>query len=176
MVAKRSMVVATRLLGAFAADVVLVTLYYMLPLHDFVTGSAAVRLVVIVVVLFTLVAWQLRSIIRSRHPGARAIQALAVAVPLFLLLFASTYVVLASVTPSSFNPAGLTRTNAIYFTVSTFATVGFGDITPASEAARLVVTGQILLDLLFVGAGIRVFVLAVQRGQKRESADSGTQP
>jgi voltage-gated potassium channel Kch len=170
---KRSTVFAARLAGALVGDAVLVTLYFLLPLHDFVAGSALLRLVVIVVLLLVVVAWQLRSIVNSRHPGARAVQALAVAVPLLLLLFASTYVVLASTTPTSFNPAHLTRSDALYFTVSTFATVGYGDITPASQAARLVVTGQILLDLLTVGVGIRVFVFAVRRGQSRQPTGDG---
>lgn len=164
----RVSVFAARLAGAFVADVVLVTLYYQLPLNGFRTGSAIFRLIAILVVLVVVVSWQLRSIVNSRHPGARAIQALAVAVPLFLLLFASTYIVMASTTPSSFNLAHLTRNDALYFTVTTFATVGFGDIVPATQAARLVVTGQIMLDLLIVGVGIRLFVLAVRRGQARQ--------
>jgi hypothetical protein len=36
----------------------------------------------------------------------------------------------------------LTRTDALYFTVTVFSTVGFGDITAKTETARLVVTGQ----------------------------------
>ena len=38
----------------------------------------------------------------------------------------------------------LNHTDALYFTVTVFATVGFGDITATTEAARLVVTGQMI--------------------------------
>ena len=48
---------------------------------------------------------------------------------------------------SDFNVHALTRTDALNFTVTVFATVGFGDLAPASRMARLVVTTQILLDL-----------------------------
>ena len=47
----------------------------------------------------------------------------------------------------------LTRIDSVYFTVTTFATVGFGDITATTEAARLVVTGQMIADLSSSGSG-----------------------
>ncbi len=43
----RVSVFAARLAGAFVADVVLVTLYYQLPLNGFRTGSAIFRLIAI---------------------------------------------------------------------------------------------------------------------------------
>ena len=52
-------------------------------------------------VFIGLVAFQVRSIIRSRFPGLRAIEALATSVPLFLLLFASAYVVMATIRPAT---------------------------------------------------------------------------
>ena len=66
----------------------------------------------------------------------------------------------------------LTRTDALYFTVTVFSTVGFGDITPKSEAARVVVIVQMLGDLALLGAGARVLLGAVQRGLQRRQ-DTG---
>jgi len=57
--------------------------------------------------------------------------------------------------------------------------VGFGDITAVGESARLVVTAQMILDLLILGLGIRVFIGAVQLGRQRaqpDSADPGSLP
>jgi hypothetical protein len=59
-------------------------------------------------------------------------------------------------------------------TVTAFSTVGFGDITAASQPARLVVTVQMLLDLLVLGLGIRVIIGAVQRA--RQQAPPATDP
>jgi hypothetical protein len=87
----------------------------------------------------------------------RAVGALATTAPLFLLLFAATYFLMAKTSPASFTDH-LTRTDALYFTVTTFSTVGFGDITAVSQSARLVVTAQMILDLLILGLGIRVFI------------------
>jgi hypothetical protein len=43
---------------------------------------------------------------------------------------------------SNFSVHALTRTDSLYFTVTVFATAGFGDISPASQVARLVVTAH----------------------------------
>jgi hypothetical protein len=124
------------------------------------------------VVLIGLVAFQVRSIVASPFPGLRAVEALATSVPLFLLLFAATYVVMATISAGNFSEP-LTRTDALYFTVTVFATVGFGDITAKTEAARLVVTGQMITDLIIIGLGVRVIVGAVRRGRERRPADAG---
>ncbi|MGB7805257.1 MAG: ion channel, partial [Actinomycetota bacterium] len=58
----------------------------------------------------------------------------------------------------------------LYLTVTIFSTVGFGDISPKTETARLVVAGQMILDLIVLGVGIKVILGAVQRSKAR-SAD-----
>jgi voltage-gated potassium channel len=75
--------------------------------------------------------------------------------------------------PTTFT-APLSRTDALYFTVTIFATVGFGDISAKSEAARLVVTAQMILDLIILGLGARIILGAVQRGRERTSAETDT--
>ena len=82
---------------------------------------------------------------------------------------------LATISAGNFSQP-LSRTDAIYFTVTVFATVGFGDITAKTEVARLVVTGQMLGDLIVLGLGVRVLLSAVQRGRQRPPADTGTVP
>lgn len=94
--------------------------------------------------------------------------------PLFLLLFAATYFVMAQADANNFSAGTLTRTGALYFTVTIFATVGFGDITATSEAAQLLVTAQMILDLIVLGLGIQVFVGAVRRGRHRRAPDPNT--
>jgi voltage-gated potassium channel len=61
----------------------------------------------------------------------------------------------------------------LYIAVTVFSTVGFGDISAKSEAARLVVTGQMLADLIVLGLGIRVILGAVGRGRQRQQGDGG---
>ena len=53
----------------------------------------------------------------------------------------------------------------MYFSTTVFTTVGFGDITAKSEVARLVVTVQMWLDLVFLGLVLRVVTQAVQHSR-----------
>jgi len=158
-------------LRATGSTVVLVALYYLLPLDTPVTWFAVTMLVTGLVALVVLVTFQVRWIIRSPFPGLRAIEALATSIPLFLLLFAATYIVLDTDSASNFSQP-LTRTGALYFTVTVFSTVGFGDITAKTETARLVVTVQMIADLIVLGLGIKVILGAVTRGRQRPS-DAG---
>jgi hypothetical protein len=145
--------------------VVLAALYYLLPLDHI--KNVPLTLAGGLLILLAVIVWQVRAVIRARYPALRAVEALAATVPLFLLLFASAYFTMAGTTPANFSTHSLTRTDALYFTVTTFSTVGYGDITAVSESARVVVIAQMILDLLALGLGIRVFTGAVQRGRQR---------
>jgi hypothetical protein len=59
------------------------------------------------------------------------------------------------------------------FALTVLATVGFGDITARTEAARLLVAGQMIIDLIILGAGVRVIVGAITRGRQRRPRDTG---
>jgi len=149
-------------------------LYYLLPL-DHSSAPAAVTMLLIGLAGFVaLVTVQVWMIIRSPFHGLRAIESLAVSVPLFLLLFAATYVVLAALSASNFG-GRLTHTDGLYFTVTVFSTVGFGDVTAKTEIARLVVTGQMIADLIIFGVAIKVITGAVRRGQQRRTERGSTQ-
>jgi len=161
------------MLRAAGSTTALVVIYYLLPLNRFSTAVAVTMLVIGLVTLTSLLAYQVRAITRSPFPLLRGVEALATSIPLFLLLFAATYVVMATISASSFSQP-LSRTDAIYFTVTVFATVGFGDITAKTEVARLVVTGQMIADLIAIGLGVRVLLSAVQRGRQRQP--TGTVP
>jgi hypothetical protein len=150
---------------------VLVVLYYVLPLDRPWDSDTAVRLLIGLLVFVGVMVWQIRTITGSRYPALRAAEALGLIIPLYLVLFASTYFVLERASAANFTQP-LTRTDALYFTVTVFATVGFGDIAAKSETARILLIVQMLADLAVLGAGIRVLLGAVQRGRERRS-DTG---
>jgi voltage-gated potassium channel len=160
-------------LRSLAAAIALVALYFLLPLDHLASVPLAVILVVGLLVLLAVSGWQLRLVGRARYPAIRAGEALATTVPLFLLLFASVYFVMGRASPSNFSTHSLTRTDSLYFTVTTFSTVGYGDITATSQAARLLVTAQMILDLLVLGLGIRMFIGAVQRARQEHPDPAG---
>ena len=163
------------MLRAAGSSTALVVIYYLLPLNRSSTAVAVTMLSIGLVALLGLVAFQVRAITRSQFPLLRGVEALATSIPLFLLLFAATYVVLATISAGNFSQP-LSRTDALYFTVTVFATVGFGDITATTDVARMVVTGQMIVDLVVLGLGVRVLVSAVQRGRQRQPAGPGTVP
>jgi hypothetical protein len=161
-------------LRALANTAALVAIYYLLPLDHTSTWVAATILVIGLAALIALVGFQIRWVIRSRFPRLRGVEALATSLPLLLLVFSGAYIVMAAVSASNFGEK-LTHTDALYFTVTVFTTVGFGDITAKSEGARLLVTGQMVTDLIILGIGAKIILGAVTRGRQRQprNADAG---
>ncbi|MGZ4638774.1 MAG: potassium channel family protein [Actinomycetes bacterium] len=140
--------------------------YYLLPMNR----SAAATLLAFTAGLLAvggLLVWQVRAIVGADFPRIRAIEALATTLPLFIVLFASCYFIFSRQAPSSFTEK-LSRTDALYFTVTVFSSVGFGDITPVTEGARVVVMVQMMGDLLLVGLAAKVILDAVQVGLRRQ--------
>jgi voltage-gated potassium channel len=69
-----------------------------------------------------------------------------------------------------------TRVDALYFTMSTIATVGFGDVHATGEVARAVVTVQIFLDLIIGGLVARLILPSVVDARQRARAAAGSDP
>jgi voltage-gated potassium channel len=163
------------LLRAALTSTVLVVLYYTLPLTGKLKASTVVLLLAGLAVFAGVISWQLRAILRSQYPALRAVEALAFAIPLFLLVFSAAYVKLADTQAHAFTES-LNRTDALYFTITVFSTVGFGDIAPVATAARVTTMVQMLGDLVVVGLVLRVMLGAVKEGRQRRAADSAGTP
>jgi voltage-gated potassium channel len=155
-----------RPLGTVALSV---AVYYWLPLSERSDAATVVMLVAGLAIVGVVVAWHVRAIVGSDFPRMRAIEALALATPMFLLLFAAAYYLMARSSTDNFGSA-LSRTDTLYFSVTVFSTTGFGDITPHSEDARLLVTGQMIGDMIFIGLGIRQLVTATRVGLERRAS------
>jgi hypothetical protein len=145
-----------------AGIVVLFGLYAFAPLGQRVMGSVLAGLLGSVLLLTLVVTWQIIAVTRSPSPVLRAVEGIALSVPLLLLLFACIYFVTGQTQPGSFNEP-LTRLDAMYFSTTVFATVGFGDITAASQTARALVSVQMFADLILVGVIAKVLVGTAQR-------------
>jgi hypothetical protein len=171
--ARRRAVVWAVLRGLLSATF-LVVLYYVLPLDQPLDTGAVVRVLIGLAVFVIITVWQIRTIIGSPYPGMKAVEALGLLFPFYLLLFASTYFVMERASAASFTEP-LTRTDALYFSVTVFSTVGFGDIAAKSEPARVILIVQMLGDLALLGAGARLLLGAVRRGKERRS-DTGEDP
>jgi hypothetical protein len=159
-------------LRAIATVAVLLALYYLLPLDGGGADlSTFAKLALGLVFFLVLMTWHVRLIGKSEKPALRALEGMVLAVPLFLLLFAAAYFQLSQSDPANFT-SELSRTDALYFTVTIFSTVGFGDISAHTEPTRLVVSAQMMLDLIILGVGVKVILGAVDRGRERLAGDA----
>ena len=152
------------------AWVVLMTAFYVVPVGIGTEASVILRIVICVVLLMLVLAWQSRRIASSNVPELRAMTALGVIIPLFFVMFATTYLSMSNASPTVFSQ-DLDHTRALYFTITVFSTVGFGDITPTTDPARIVVSVQMIMDLIIIGGVVRVLLNAAQAGLKRAEAE-----
>ncbi|AOT57603.1 MULTISPECIES: potassium channel family protein [Streptomyces] len=152
----------------------LVTAYYLLPLDQ--RGPSDIPVLVTGLVLVLLVfGWEVRAIARSPFPRLKAAEALGATLALFLILFASAYYLLDRSAPGSFSES-LTRTDALYFALTTFSTTGFGDIAALSQTGRVLAMAQMTGGLLLVGVAAKVLANAVEAGLRRQGGGPPEHP
>jgi voltage-gated potassium channel len=163
---RRRRLIAMTALFVIVSWTAIIGAYYLIPFDDRSAAGAVVRLVVGLVMLIAVLVWLVFRIINADVPGLRALEALAVVVILLVVVFAATYLSVVSESPHSFNQ-GLDHTSSLYFTITVLATVGFGDIVPVTDFARVLVSVQMIVDLIFIAAIVRVFINAAKMGQAR---------
>ena len=138
-------------------------IYYVVPFTDRTSGESVARLLLAVALFAIVLAWQARRVAHAELPGLRAVQALGAAIPLFLVAFAILYLSLSQGSTSDFSEP-LNHTGALYLVITVFSTVGFGDITPKGDLPRILVSIQMLVDLVAIGAVVRLLTTAAKGG------------
>jgi hypothetical protein len=145
--------------------------YYAVPAGELPSGGGVVLSVVGLLGGTVLLAWaiirQVQRLMRSQ-PGDESVRldSLVFLAIVVVPMFAAGYYALEQGDASQFASLA-TKTDALYFTLSTLATVGFGDVHAVGQVARALVTIQITFDLVFVAA-----LVSVVTGVIRERAAS----
>ena len=126
------------------------------PVGELPSGAAVLSVLSLLggtVVLAWSIVRQLQRLVRSR-PGDDSVRldSLAFFVILVVPMFAATS---RSSRATAASSPFETKTT-LYFTLSTLATVGFGDVHATGQVARVLVTVQITFDLVFVAALVSV--------------------
>jgi voltage-gated potassium channel len=139
----------------------ILTAFYVLPFDHLSSARSVLRLSVVIALVAAVFLWQIRRITLAELPELRAVEALGIIIAVFLVGFSVIYLSMSRTNPAIFTQR-LDQTKALYFTISVFSTVGFGDITPRTDPARLVVAAQMLLDLAIIGAVVRLIFNAAR--------------
>jgi len=161
--------VITVIVESSIATALLLALYYVVP----TPGSIVVASVACAVVFLGVVGFELRAIVKHPRPVPRAVIAMGRVLPLFIVMFAWLYVAISVGDPRTFSEP-LTRSASLYFTITVLSTVGFGDITPVTDAARLLVAVQMLCDLIVIVIVVKLITgVAKHRVQQTTAGSDG---
>jgi voltage-gated potassium channel len=87
-----------------------------------------------------------------------------------MVLFAMMHFLIDAYAAGSYTQS-MTRLDALYFVTTTLATVGFGDIAPVSELARLLTMLQMIGGLVLLGIVAKVLLGAAQVALDGRRAD-----
>jgi voltage-gated potassium channel len=138
----------------------LLIVYYSFPV-DWAGGTAAIVLGLAVTLAgLTLVGTiMVRELTAVHHGGpGRGIRVLSMLLVLLIMTSSLTFFLLNEARPAEF--AGMhTRTDALYFTLSTMSTVGFGDVHAAGQVARVLVCLLIVFNVVVVASLARAYAV-----------------
>ena len=138
------------------------TAYYIAPLERAGESAGGARIAASVLIVFGAAAIATVAIAKADYPIIRAIEAMSTFIAVTVLAFASAFVMMSQNEPTAFSEL-LDHTAALYFTLTTVTTIGYGDIAPKSEPARIAVMVQMLTNVLIVGVGLRLMVNTAKR-------------
>jgi hypothetical protein len=127
-----------------------------------------------IAVIAPLTVRRVRAVVTSDQPVLEAIQAVVLLLTVLVFGFAGVFVALDG---RGDQFVGLdTKIDAVYFTVTTLSTVGYGDVHAVGQAGRVAVTLQIVFNLTFLAVAVRVLVGAAQHRVAERSAAGAVDP
>lgn len=140
----------------------LVLAYYLAPFENAAESNLAVRVGASLLIVVAAAAIALVGIVKADFPIIRAIEGMSTFIVVTLLLFASTFVLMSRGDPLAFSEH-LDHTGALYFVVTTASTIGYGDIAPRTEPARIAVMIQMITNVFVLGVGLRLMLNTAKR-------------
>lgn len=130
--------------------------YYFVPIGDeeHPIWRWAVFVIGLGVLIILIVRQMGKQLAAGSDPGIRVRSLIALLYPV-VVLFALTYYLVQTTDPTQFVDLA-TRTDALYYTVITLGTVGYGDVHAVGQFARILSMIQVAFDLVVIGALIAV--------------------
>lgn len=159
-----------------------VFLYFVVPASPRLPAEAialrALAAVAALAVLAFAIVWQVRMTMQQGLD--RRVDGLVVSLVIVVLGFAMGFYLLNAQDPEQLEGLA-TRVDALYFTMSTLTTVGFGDVHATGQAARIMVVVQMAFNLVFVATAAavlsaRIRAAATKRLETRIAAPKSGSP
>jgi voltage-gated potassium channel len=159
-------------LGLILAAVVAV--YFVTPISRDLQRNTLVRILVAILILALMAAGVVRQLRRHLDDTDRRVDGLIVSITVVMAVFSLSFFTLEQRDPGQFVEMD-TRLDALYFTVATAASVGYGDVHAAGQAARALVLVQMVFNVIFIGTAVallssRVRAVANARARARTTA------
>jgi hypothetical protein len=150
--------------------------YYAAPVGERPSGGGVVLSALGLLGGVTLLAWlivrQVRRLMRATAGESVRLDGLLLLVFVVVPTFALGNFALERSDASQFE--GLeTKTDALYMTLSTLATVGFGDVHAAGQLARALVSVQIVFNRVFVAALVSLVTREIRERAAAQRAAGG---
>jgi hypothetical protein len=152
----------------------LVGCYYLLPLFGPSSGALVwLRAAAAALLLGAALALVTREIAREVRADASDVHVhrLLMATVAGVVCFALVDFVIARTDATQF-PGLATKTDALYFAMSTLTTVGFGDVHAEGQLARVVVTAQLAFNVVVLASAARALARGVT-GRSRTDPAAG---
>ena len=147
-----------QLIRALVISGLLVVVYFLAPVEPAATGARAlVRAALAVAGLVVVAVLVARLAIRLLRDESGAGAALLVALVGGVVMFAFVDYLVALSRPDQFADLE-TKTDGLYFAVTTLTTTGFGDVHARGELARALVTVQMVYNIAVIATGASALV------------------
>lgn len=152
--------------------------YYLFPLFEPVQDPRVWLRGLLAVVLFGLVVTVVtREVVVEAQATSTEVRLdrLLLAVVGGVLLFALADLIVSRTGEGQF--VGLeTKTDALYFALTTLTTVGYGDVHPEGQLARALVIAQMLFNVLVLASAVRVGMAELGARRTRSRRPDGALP
>jgi voltage-gated potassium channel len=155
---------------------VVLVLYFTVPVSFEISSNDVVQLVVSLTALSLLAVLVLVEVRHQLMEDDRRIDGLVIALMIAVLGFALGFYVLAQRNPDQIIDLE-TRVDALYFTMATLLTIGYGDVHAAGQAARTLVLIQMVFNVVILATAAstittRIRTQAEKRVEERRAAEA----
>ena len=163
---QNSVVRAPEWLRTLATVGLLVTFYFVVPFggedDPLPLASATILAIAIALVLAALISRRILRLLDGTVEGG--LSGLVILLAAVIVAFSLGYFLLSRSDPGQVS--GLhTRLDALYFTLITLTTIGYGDVHPAGQAARAIASLQVVFNAIFLAGLVRTTLYQAKAGR-----------